>query len=420
MFKRLFKSNKMPAPQSPYFDLQNFYQNSTIPQITPIEAGTSSHERLRFNIMIPSLNQEDIFGGVNTALMFFDQLTKALGEMASFRIIITCYKPHDEVFHRFSSFTRVELDTDSDEQFQITPIYDRFGKKLPISPNDRFIATAWWTAYLAQTLVRQQSKLYRQTRKPMIYFIQDYEPGFYCWSSQSVLAESTYKSDVPIIAIFNTALLRDFFLNHEYGFSAEYHFEPRLNAHLKKKYGQFPASRKRTIAIYGRPSAPRNCLPVIVEALKKWVWLQPDVNQWQLISVGESHQDVDLGNGMILQSHGKLSLDDYAALLSESAIGISFMVSPHPSYPPLEMAHFGMLTLTNSFENKDLSWFHDNITSLNHLTPDTVAQALVELTDSFLDDPRKGQIGNSHIPYYLSDTQPFDFLDQFIEEVKSS
>ena len=41
-----------------------------------------------------------------------------------------------------------------------------------------------------------------------------------------------------------------------------------------------------------------------------------------------------------------------------SAIGISLMVSPHPSYPPLEMAHLGMLVLTNGFGAKDLSTWH--------------------------------------------------------------
>ena len=106
--------------------------------------------------------------------------------------------------------------------------------------------------------------------------------------------------------------------------------------------------------IYGRPSVDRNCFPLIIEALREWVLLQPLPGDWQLTSVGEKHPAVDLGNGMILKSLGKLPLAEYAELLSESAIGVSFMVSPHPSYPPLEMAHSGLLTLTNSYANKNL------------------------------------------------------------------
>ena len=40
------------------------------------------------------------------------------------------------------------------------------------------------------------------------------------------------------------------------------------------------------------------------------------------------------------------------------------MISPHPSYPPLDMAHLGMLVATNRFGAKDLSTWHQNIHSL--------------------------------------------------------
>ena len=69
-----------------------------------------------------------------------------------------------------------------------------------------------------------------------------------------------------------------------------------------------------------------------------------------------------------MRSIGKLDLDAYAALLRESAIGISLMVSPHPSYPPLEMAHLGMLVLTNRFAAKDLATWHPNITAVDDIS----------------------------------------------------
>ena len=52
---------------------------------------------------------------------------------------------------------------------------------------------------------------------------------------------------------------------------------------------------------------------------------------------------------------GKMSLDDYADILNRSAIGVSLMISPHPSYPPLEMANAGCLTITNGYEGKDMT-----------------------------------------------------------------
>jgi hypothetical protein len=66
------------------------------------------------------------------------------------------------------------------------------------------------------------------------------------------------------------------------------------------------------------------------------------------VSVGELHRDIRLARGVILQSKGKLSLEEYAACLEDAAIGLSLMVSPHPSYPPLEMAEFSVRVITNA------------------------------------------------------------------------
>ena len=80
-------------------------------------------------------------------------------------------------------------------------------------------------------------------------------------------------------------------------------------------------------------------------------------------------------------SLGKLSLDDYAAALSESAIGVSLMLSPHPSYPPLEMAQFGVRVVTNGFANKDLGAEAQGIVSLRAPTPEAIGQTLSKLAE---------------------------------------
>ena len=130
--------------------------------------------------------------------------------------------------------------------------------------------------------------------------------------------------------------------------------------------------------------------------------------------MGEKHPAIDLGNGSILKSLGKLPLSEYAELLSESSIGVSFMVSPHPSYPPLEMAHSGLLTLTNSYANKNLSKLHENIISFQVLTPNTIAEALLSLTEKFVADPTVGLKGKSYMPYYTDSSCQFPFLDNLI------
>jgi hypothetical protein len=64
-------------------------------------------------------------------------------------------------------------------------------------------------------------------------------------------------------------------------------------------------------------------------------------------------------------------------------MGISLMVSPHPSYPPLEMSRFGVKTITNTYANKDLSSFNENIVSLDVCNGETIAAKLFELAASY-------------------------------------
>ena len=115
-----------------------------------------------------------------------------------------------------------------------------------------------------------------------------------------------------------------------------------------------------------------------------------------------------------MKSLGKLSLEDYAKMLRTSAVGLSLMASPHPSYPPLEMSHFGLRTITNSYANKDLSTSHPNILSIEDVAPDTIADALAQACHGFEADPDRGWLASSYRPSFLN-PDPFPFLDEIAE-----
>ena len=55
------------------------------------------------------------------------------------------------------------------------------------------------------------------------------------------------------------------------------------------------------------------------------------------------------------------------------------MISPHPSYQPLEMSTFGIKTITNTFDCKDLKEFNSNIISLDRYSAEDIAEALLQL-----------------------------------------
>jgi hypothetical protein len=246
-----------------------------------------------------------------------------------------------------------------------------------------------------------------------LYFIQDYEPGFYPWSTRYLLADSTYKSDDPTIAVFNSMLLKEFFDQNGYHFYRSFAFDPVLNDGLRQALEQLPdkIQKKKQIIVYGRPGTERNAFNLLVAALRKWVYLQPDIEEWEVFSAGEMHKAVALGNGKELVSVGKLSIEEYAKLLEESYAGVSLMCSPHPSYPPLEMSVFGVKTITNTYGNKDLSTFNDNMVSLNNTSPQNIANHLLEICKGYTPEAAK-ITGNES---YIRNDHVFDF----VEEIKS-
>lgn len=396
----------------------NFFASVSIPEITPFRVRKSRFDFERINILLPSINREHLFGGISTALILFDEIIKKMNKDTRFRIIITDDMPNKKAVDNFNSYRLLSCDDDISERFQLLPFCDRYQKTIPVTRNDKFIATAWWTAHNAQDIITQQSKLYDQDFHKMIYLIQDFEPCFYNWSDRYVLANVTYNSSIPTIAVFNSSFLKKFFNDRGYQFEREYFFEPRMNEKLKRHFDLEKMKKKKQILIYGRPSVPRNGFILIIEALKIFTKKQDDIHEWKFISVGEQHPDVEIGAGVILKSLGKLSLDDYAGILKESAIGISLMISPHPSYPPLEMAHFGILTITNSFANKDLSKWHENITSVEILTPQNLYMHLSLLVEKYKNNSEIGLQGESFIDY-ASDNMGFDFIENLLVTFKS-
>lgn len=342
-------------------------------------------DTVRINLIIPSVNKKHVFGGISTALDFFYHLAEE--SKCLIRIITTdCTVDLNESID-LPSFTLVNNDEDIIVDKQIVSFSKRKDLTIPVAKNDIFIATAWWTAYNFSDIIRWQKRVYGVNNK-LIYLIQDFEPCFYAWSSRYLLSDSTYKSDVPTIAVFNSHELKDYFDNNNYHFDMSYCFDPVINESLKKYLikNSRTVKRKKQIIVYGRPSVERNAFELIVSALKKWVELEENPVEWTVISAGEPHLPIDLGKGVLITPLGKLSLEKYAESMLDTYMGISLMVSPHPSYPPLEMSTFGIKTITNKYANKDLSSFNDNIISLDSCSTYTIATKIKELADNFSDN----------------------------------
>jgi len=386
--------------------------STDIPEITPMGAKKSNVQMKRLNLLLPSINKEHVFGGISTVIKFFMELQQNFSEELSYRVIITDAQSNDTI-DTFQSYNNISMSDDSDEKYQIVFANDRYGNELPIGVNDIFIATAWWTAYNAKELIRMQNYFYGSSH-PLYYFIQDFEPGFYQWSSRYTLAESTYQDDLPTVAIMNSKELYDFMKIKKYPFIKTYFFVPKLNEKLKEFLPQLQSTQKvNRVLIYGRPSVARNSFEIVINSLKVFAQNE-NAQKWEFVSLGEKHRDIDLGNKNKLISKGKVTLEEYADYLLTSKIGLSLMISPHPSYPPLEMAYFGLKTITNSYENKDLSYMHENIVSIDDLRPSVVGNQLLELS-MLKNDSYRNNKKFEHS--YISDDEQFNFLDELVKDL---
>jgi hypothetical protein len=113
-----------------------------------------------------------------------------------------------------------------------------------------------------------------------------------------------------------------------------------------------------------------------------------------------------------------LPLEVYAELLRTAGVGLSLIASPHPSYPPLEMAHFGVLTITNGYANKDLSSAHDNILSIRDIRPETIAEAVAIACKKFSMAPDAGWLAKTHMTSFVV-PGPVDCVTEVSNALKS-
>ncbi len=393
------------------------YHLETYHALTPVcfqQDGTSANRRL--NLFIPNIERSRMYGGQKTAYRFFEALLNQCGGDA--RILVERrYTPQElaVIEQQYPGWRVVPASAQSDAPRQIVMLDPdtREHAALPLRPFDYFVYTYWTGAYaLASYQVFQQETFGRAT--PHIHLIQDFEPGFKAWSADYLLADSVYHQP-NTIAVFNSIELKDWFDRLGYRFNASHVFTPKLDPDIAKHLHDVPAShpREKLLVFYGRPSIPRNCFPLIINALNLLLSQHPEVSrEWELLSIGSDIGKITLSDGQRLQSAGKMTLDDYAALMHRASVGVSLMCSPHPSYPPLEMAAFGITTITNSFVTKDLGDV-PHITSLDSLSIKGLADAIWQAmhTDSHAED---------NLPYppnYAHYLEYTDFFDGIIPRI---
>jgi hypothetical protein len=369
--------------------------NDWLPSVLPLNLvidpnlARASH----LNVLIPGMATRSMSGGPNTAI----NLTYRLAEYGIPIRYISTDLPmdddHEGLWQHFRSLTGIHVRYSNVE---ITCGCNR-AQSLPIGENDVFFGTAWWTVQM----IKHALPLTR--KKKFIYIIQEFEPGLYRWSTEYALALETY--GLNFHAIINESLLAEHLCTNAVGRFSESGFidqcavfEPAVDDRKFHPKLAPNLNQRRRLLFYARPNAPRNLYELGILALKRAVERRAfSPEHWEFCSIGEEIAPVDLGRGMVVQPQGWLDYESYAQLLRNSDVGLSLMLSPHTSYPPLEMAASGMVVVTNVFGVKTetrLRRLSANILPV-HATLDSIVEGLAVAADRARD--YSSRLANSKI-----------------------
>jgi hypothetical protein len=339
----------------------------------------------RLTLVIPHIDPALAFGGIVTGLELVFGLARRTG--APVRIVLDDFGAVADRSIVDKAARAAGIDPAA---VQIEP-RTQWVPRLAVRDGDVFMGFHTWIVLNLVPVLAAQVQAFGGAPRPLLYPIQEYEPLFYPMSSTHLLARAAFDLAWPCWGMFNSRELHAYFMGQGHKVARAFVFEPKLAAALRPYLDGEPPAKTRQILVYGRPGIPRNCFPAVVAGLRRWAAAFPSQGGWQVVSAGLPHRPVKIAPGRAIRSLGKLPLAEYAATLRESAVGISLMASPHPSYPPLEMAHFGLRTITNAYgPAKDLSASHPNIVSVPDILPATLASALGAACAAFEAAPGAG------------------------------
>jgi hypothetical protein len=383
-------------------------------KIAPLELAVRDDAPARVNVLIPTIDLAHFFGGYIAKL----NLARRLAERGARVRVVTV----DPVGPLPPSW-RGTIESYSGLAGVFDQIEVEFGREsagLEVSREDRFVATTWWTAHIAHHAVESLGS------EPFLYLIQEYEPFTFPMGTYAALAAESYR--MPHRALFSTELLRGWFRDKGLGVyaagpaagdDASAAFENAITAVEPPTPDALERRQTHSLLFYARPEAhaARNMFELGALALSRAAG-QGVLDGIDLHGVGtvQKGRSLDLGNGAILEMLPRSGQDAYARQLRDHDLGLALMYTPHPSLAPIEMASAGMLTVTNSFDNKTpeaMSAISTNIITAQP-TVEGVVHGLRQAVEGVADVGRR--IGGANVRWSRDWSDSFD--DDLMERVE--
>lgn len=378
-------SASMSPTFRPYRDLS---RASTLFDRIPLTARTTK----KINVLVPDVDPRRTFAGVKTALA----LGAKLGRELELPVRIMAMQRWGGGSRRSASDILTSLGLPVKEQpIELLSIAEV--TEVGVGENDLWLATFWTTAHALDVACR----VGLVPRESVAYFIQDYEPAFQGWSTEYVLAKSTYHAG--FLHLYNSKPLADY-VTHVESLDLDIGrvIGPDLDlGRLKEVAEQRAVEASSKVFFYSRPGRPRNMYNLGVSALR--VASQIAVSRdtpFDVISAGQVHDPIRLADGSLVKQMGKTSYDQYYGLLGRVSVGLSLMCSPHPSHPPLDLAVSGAHAVTNRLEAYRQG-LHPRLHAVE-ATPEALAGGLVRALDRVAREgfgnylpPNEGALGGS-------------------------
>lgn len=315
----------------------------------PLHVTVAAGRPAALNVLQPLLRPDAMTGGPNTIVL----LAALVAECGVPVRIVTTSPGHrpDPVW--FAGHVASLLNRPTPPNLEVVAGAEP-AAPAPVGDADLWLATHWTTAQSLRPV------LPRMRRDWFLYLVQDFEPGFYAWSSNYALALETYA--MPHRAMINETLLADYLRIQAPGQYAQpgfldsqcIAFEPAVDRRI---FYPPPAAHRpgpRRLLFYARPTNARNMPGLGTQALRAAVAQGSFSGAWEFLSIGGrgSMPNIALGGGHVLRPAPWADYAGYAESLRQADLLLCPMLSPHTSYPVLEMAACGGRVVTNSYGPK--------------------------------------------------------------------
>jgi glycosyltransferase involved in cell wall biosynthesis len=223
---------------------------------------------------------------------------------------------------------------------------------------DAVFAADWETAYAVH---RHQGHAKR------FYFAQDFEPAFYPWGSDFVLAENTYKLGFHGITAGRWLAMK---LINDYGMSCDF-YDYAVD---KDHYRHLNSNPRNEVMFYARPPTPRRATEFGLLVLTELKRCRPDITVnivgWDMSGFNIPFEYVN---------HKALDISQLNEIYNRCAAGLVLSLT-NMSLLPMEIMSSGVVPVVNDSPNTR-GVFNSEFIEFVPMSPRAMAEKMIEIIE---------------------------------------